>query len=97
MDDADAKALSEGTAAKLALKAAREEERAAADTYDRCVEKAKWRIWRKARCVACTASSAVHVTRRLAQAMDDEGLAEEQGGRSMVLTLLALLVQNYKY
>jgi hypothetical protein len=33
----------------------------AATSYDRCDEKAKWRIWRKARLVGCTASSAVHV------------------------------------
>ena len=55
---------------------------AAAASYDRCVEKAKWRIWRKARLVVCTASSAVHVTRRLVQAMDEQGLAEEDGGRA---------------
>ena len=39
----------------------------AAAAYDRSVEKAKWRIWKKARLIACTAASAVHVTRRLMQ------------------------------
>ena len=55
------------TAAKVALKDARAIEKDAAAAYDRSVEKAKWRIWKKARIIACTAASAVHVTRRLMQ------------------------------
>jgi hypothetical protein len=42
-------------------------EKDAAAAYDRSVEKAKWRIWKKTRLIACTAASAVHVTRRLMQ------------------------------
>ena len=81
-DAGDVAAMSEATAAKLALKHAREAERVAGLAYDKSVEKAKWRVWRRARLVACTAAAAVHVTRRLAQALDDEGLLEEDGGRS---------------
>ena len=54
---AAAQALAAATAAKKSLKEAREVERAAAAAYDGAVEKAKWRIWRTARLVACTASS----------------------------------------
>ena len=80
-DAGDVAAMSEATAAKLALKHAREAERVAGLGYDKSVDKAKWRVWRRARLVACTAAAAVHVTRRLAQALDDEGLLEEDGGR----------------
>ena len=46
------------------------------------MEKAKWSIWKRARLVACTAASAVHVTRRLMEAMDEEGMEESEGGTS---------------
>ena len=81
-DEADASARSEASAAKNALKEARGVEKDAAAAYDRSVEKAKWSIWKRARLVACTAASAVHVTRRLMEAMDEEGMEESEGGTS---------------
>jgi len=34
--------------------------------------KARYRIWRRARLVACTAATAAHVARRVEQAMEED-------------------------
>eukprot|EP00931_Biecheleriopsis_adriatica_P036812 TRINITY_DN2115_c2_g1_i1.p1 TRINITY_DN2115_c2_g1~~TRINITY_DN2115_c2_g1_i1.p1 ORF type:complete len:972 (+),score=289.16 TRINITY_DN2115_c2_g1_i1:76-2991(+) len=79
--DGEDEALEELRAAKKELKEAQKKQEAAAAELSRQKQTARSRVWRSARFVACTASSAVHVMKRLMQAMeadsDEDGDAPE--------------------
>jgi len=62
--------------AKKRLKAITQQEQKLRESAAKARLKARYRLWRRARVVACTAATAAHVSQRVAQAMEED--EEEQ-------------------